>query len=119
MGILSGIIKTKRYRKLENGNYQLQSDYTHSDTVEFDDNTTLTVKISNINEEISEVKNNISSHKQSASSITSGVFDGDVSVPSSTSYAENQLRNTVFTTEDPGAGATVSYANGSIICVYE
>ena len=105
MGILSGFIKTKRYRKLSDGNYQVQSEWTSSDTVEFSDGTTLTAKMS--------------SHKQNASTITSGTLGGDVVAPASTAYGTNQLRNIVMVNEDPGAGESVSYANGSIICVYE
>ena len=36
-----------------------------------------------------------------------------------TNYTTNQVRNTVFVTTDPGANASTSYANGSIIAVYE
>lgn len=46
MGILSGFLKTKRYRKTETG-YKLQSEWTSSDTVEFPDGKTLTEKMSN------------------------------------------------------------------------
>lgn len=105
MGIISGIIKTKRYRKLSDGNYKLQSEYTHESTVHFDDGTTLSEKMS--------------SHKQSASTITSGTLDGNVVAPASTAYTTNQLRNMVFTTTDPGKDVATSYSNGSIICVYE
>ena len=59
------------------------------------------------------------SHNQAASTITAGTFGGAVVAPASTAYTTNQLRNIVFTTTDPGAGASTSYANGSIICVYE
>lgn len=60
-----------------------------------------------------------SSHNQAASTITAGTFGGSVIAPASTAYTTNQLRNTVFTTSDPGANASTSYVNGSIICVYE
>ncbi len=46
MGILSGFLKTKRYRKTETG-YKLQSEWTSSDTVEFPDGKTLTETMSN------------------------------------------------------------------------
>ena len=59
------------------------------------------------------------SHNQAASTITAGTFGGAVVAPASTAYTTNQLRNGVFTTTDPGAGASSSYANGSIIYVYE
>jgi len=114
MSILSGFLKTIRYRKTAEG-YIKQSEWTNSDTVEFTDGTTLTNKITDINNDISTIKNKT----LMASDINAGTFAGNVSVPASTSYEENQLRNTVFTTEDPGSGATVSQTNGSIICVYE
>ena len=60
-----------------------------------------------------------SSHNQAASTITAGTFGGQVVAPASTAYTTNHVRNQVFTTTDPGAGASTSYANGSIICVYE
>ena len=44
---------------------------------------------------------------------------GALNVAASTAYTTNQVRNTVFTTTDPGAGASTTHANGSIICVYE
>ena len=59
------------------------------------------------------------SHNQAASTITAGTFGGAVAAPASTAYTTNQLRNTVFTTTDPGAGTSTTHANGSIICVYE
>ena len=105
MGIIGGYIKTKRYRKVADNQYQIQSELTYSDTVEFDDGTTLTEKMS--------------SHKHNASQITAGTLSGDVVAPASTAYGTNQIRNAVFTTVDPGAGVTTAYANGSIICVYE
>lgn len=54
-----------------------------------------------------------------ASMITEGTFAGTVIAPASTTYTTNQLRNGVFTTTDPGAGTSSSYANGSLIYVYE
>lgn len=105
MGIISGFIKTKRYRKLSDGSYQLQSEWASSDTIEMTDGTTLTEKMS--------------SHKHAASKITAGTLGGDVVAPASTAYTTNQLRNMVFTTTDPGKDVATSYSNGSIICVYE
>ena len=40
-------------------------------------------------------------------------------VGAGTNYTTNKVRNSVFTTTDPGANASTSHANGSIICVYE
>lgn len=60
-----------------------------------------------------------SAHNQSASTITDGTFAGDVSVPASTSYGSSLVRNSVFTSTDPGPNATVQYPNGTIIYVYE
>lgn len=59
------------------------------------------------------------SHTQAASTITAGTFAGQVTAPAGTDYASNRMRNTIFTATDPGANAAVSYANGSIIAVYE
>ena len=60
------------------------------------------------------------SHNQAASTITAGTFGATgVVAATGTDYTTNRIRNTVFTTTDPGAGASTSYANGSIICVYE
>ena len=58
-------------------------------------------------------------HNQAASTITAGTFAGQVVAPAGTDYTTNRIRNSVFTTTDPGAGASVSYANGSTIDVYE
>lgn len=111
MSILSGFIKTKKYRKTETG-YQLQSEWTSSDTVEMADGKTLT-------DTVASVKNQITSHSQGAGSITTGTFHGDVTAPPSANYTANMIRNAAFTTSDPGEGTATSYANGSIICVYE
>lgn len=51
MSILSGFFKTKRYRMTENG-YKLQSEWTSSDTVEFENSETLTDKINTIENKI-------------------------------------------------------------------
>ena len=60
-----------------------------------------------------------SSHNQAASTITAGTFGGAVVAPASTAYTTNMIRNGVFTTTDPSAGTSTSYANGSVIFVYE
>lgn len=104
MAILNGFIRTKRYRKLSDGSYKLQSEATHESSVFFDDGTTLTEKIE--------------SHPQSASDITAGTLGGQIVAPADTDYTANRLRNTVFTTEDPTDGVSTSYVNGTIICVY-
>ena len=107
MGIISGFLKTKRYRKLSDGSYKLQSEWTSSDTVEMADGKTLTDKIK--------------SHSQNASDITGGTFKGQVSAPNGTDYDTNRMRNLVLLPEerDPGEGATTTYVSGSIICVYK
>jgi len=58
-------------------------------------------------------------HTQSASTITEGVFDGQVSTPAGTDYDTGRLRNTALITSDPGTGSDTTYLNGTIICVYE
>ena len=59
-------------------------------------------------------------HNQAASTITAGTFGATgVVAATGTDYTTNRIRNSVFTTSDPGAGVSTSYANGSIICVYE
>lgn len=112
MGIISGFIKTKRYRKLADGSYKLQSEWASSDTIEMADGKTLTEKMNT-------VETNLSSHNHAASKITAGTLGGSVVAPASTAYTTNQLRNMVFTTTDPGKDVATSYSNGSIICVYE
>ena len=107
MGIISGFLKTKRYRKLSDGSYQLQSEWTSSDTTEMPDGTTLSEKIK--------------SHPQQASDITGGTFKGQVSSPAGTDYTTSRMRNVVLLPEDndPGENETTTYSNGSIICVYK
>lgn len=56
MGILSGFIKTKRYRKTDQG-YILQSELTMSDTVNFSDGTTLTDKINELDNKVGKDSN--------------------------------------------------------------
>lgn len=111
MGILSGLVRTRRYRRTSEG-YIWQSEDTHASQVFFDDDSTLVDKMTSI-------ETDVSSHKHSASNITAGTFGGTVVAPASTSYTNNQLRNIVFTDIDPEADSPTNYANGSIICVYE
>ena len=47
------------------------------------------------------------------------ILQGNMIVNASNDYGATKARNTVFITEDPGAGSSVSYGNGSVICVYE
>lgn len=47
------------------------------------------------------------------------LHEGNAVMPAATDYTTNRLRNGVFTTTDPGAGASTGHANGSIIYVYE
>ena len=107
MGIVSGFIKTKRYRKQSDGNYVLQSELTRPESVEWEDGTTLVTKMS--------------SHSQNASDITGGTFSGQVASPADTDYTTSRMRNVVLLQEDndPGENETTTYANGSIICVYK
>ena len=58
-------------------------------------------------------------HNQAASTITAGTFAGQVVAPAGTDYTTNRIRNGVLTTADPGAGTSTTYANGSIIFVYD
>lgn len=58
-------------------------------------------------------------HNQGANTITAGTFAGQVAAPAGTDYTTARMRNGVFTTSDPGAGASVSYVNGTSIDVYE
>lgn len=112
MGILEGFIKTKRYRKLANGSYQLQSEWSSADTTEMRDGTTLTDKMAS-------VENELYNHTHIASEVKAGTLGGQVSAPGGTDYSTNRLRNIVFTTIDPTDGVNTSYVNGTIICVYE
>lgn len=59
MSILNGFIRTKRYRKLSNNNYQLQSELTMSDSVEWEDGTTLTEKVISIDEAIQNLNSKV------------------------------------------------------------
>ena len=54
MAILSGYKKAKRYRKVNESDYQLQSEWTSSDTVEMNDGTSLEDTITTINTDITD-----------------------------------------------------------------
>lgn len=110
---MMNFIRTKRHRKTDSG-WVLQSEWTHASTVEFTDGTTLETKMAT-------VTGQVSSHTHQASDIKGGTLSGQVNVPTDTNYSTNQLRNIVFLSEesDPGEGTVSSYANGSLICVYE
>lgn len=54
-----------------------------------------------------------------AEKITGGTFGGDVAAAATTDLTTPMVRNTVMTTEDPGAGVTVDYPEGTVIHVYE
>lgn len=49
MSILFGFFKTKKYRKIDDSVYKLQSEWTSSDTVEFEDGKTAQEKLGAIN----------------------------------------------------------------------
>ena len=58
-------------------------------------------------------------HNQAASTITAGTFAGQVVAPAGTDYTTNRIRNAVFTTTEPTAGAASTYVNGTVVYVYE
>lgn len=141
MGIISGFIKTKKYRKLSDNNYQIQSEWTSSDTVEFPDGTTLTNKINahkhnslyspdskyNV---IMQNDGNLVVYKTSDGSVVFATayalqnnsdceINGSLTVAATTDYDATKVRNTVFISDDPGVGNPVSYGDGALICVYE
>ena len=58
MSILSGFIKTKKYRKTDEG-YKLESRWTSSQTVEMDDKSTLEEKAQDLSNKISDTSNSI------------------------------------------------------------
>jgi hypothetical protein len=61
-----------------------------------------------------------SSHNQAASTITAGTFAATgVKAMAGTDYTTERVRNIVMTSTDPGAGSTSSYANGTVVLVYE
>ena len=100
MGILSGLKKTRRYRKTDSG-YVWQSEDTHESSVIFDDGTTLTDKIGAIEREIS-------THRHTASDIGYGMLQGQVMANEvAVSTLEiSQIRNVSFGTEDLEAGVS-------------
>nr|DAE05749.1 MAG TPA: Receptor Binding Protein [Myoviridae sp. ctsNT17] len=60
------------------------------------------------------------SHTQAASTITAGTLAGKVQANQTAMAATSaQLRDIVFTMDDPGVGTTSDYPNGTVICVYE
>ena len=123
MGILSGFIKTKRYRKTDSG-YKIQSEWTHSDTVEMSDGTTLTEKMASHSH--SDVRSTDNTYTLAIQGDGNVVLYNNSDDTVSAVWAMNAIVNSlakksdsVFTTSDPGVGATVSYADGTFICVYE
>lgn len=60
-------------------------------------------------------------HTHSAGMITGGMAGGKMIAnnASASRYAEAQMRDIVLLPSDPGVGAQVSYANGTVIHVYE
>ena len=59
-------------------------------------------------------------HNQSANTITAGTFAATgIVAATGTDYTTNRIRNNVLVTADPGAGVSTTYANGSVISVYE
>lgn len=60
-------------------------------------------------------------HMHGASQIAPGTMGGKVMANASAAakYAEAQMRDIVLLPSDPGVGAQVSYANGTVIHVYE
>lgn len=117
MGILSGYIKTKRFRKQAEG-YILQSELTMADSVEFEDGSTLTEKLTTINEEVNNKAP--SEHEQSASTITAGTFKGKVlgNATSAAALGEKQFRNIYAGTGELVSG-TSSLTTGNIYIQYE
>lgn len=60
------------------------------------------------------------SHTQAASTITAGTLAGKVQANQTAMAATSaQVRDIVLTTTDPGAGATSTYPDGTVILVYE
>lgn len=58
-----------------------------------------------------------SDHDQSAATITDGIFKGKVQANggATATLTDSQVRNIVILASDPGEGASVSYANGTIV----
>lgn len=67
MSILSGFLKTKKYRKKDDGNYQLQSEWTSSETVEMGDGNTLETNLGSIKGITSSLSSTSSNYALSAS----------------------------------------------------
>lgn len=67
MSILSGFLKTKKYRKKDDGNYQLQSEWTSSETVEMADGNTLETNLGSIKGITSSLSSTSSNYALSAS----------------------------------------------------
>lgn len=57
MSILSGFIKTKKYRLLDSGNYKLQSEWTSSDTVYIGETNV------DLNTELQNIENAVADHE--------------------------------------------------------
>lgn len=72
MSILSGFIKCERYRFLDNGNYQKQSEWTSDQSVEMSDGSTLKDTINSLKNALNNKSE--TQHKHSATDINSGVF---------------------------------------------
>ena len=64
MAITNGFKKTKKYRKLSDGNYQLQSEWTSSQTVQMDNGKTLEEQMANLN--VSDVSNSTVTYTQAS-----------------------------------------------------
>lgn len=69
MGILSGFFRTKKYRKIDDETYKLQSEWTSSDTVEFSDGKTAQEKLGDINGITSSLTTNRNDITASAASV--------------------------------------------------
>ena len=109
MAILDGFIRTKRYRKTNDG-YILQSEAKHESSVFFEDGSTLT-------EKITEVQNGLSTHEQSASTITAGTFKGDVVAAESSAFSTPHISNFVIVDTKPTVGTDAPYPIGTFVRV--
>ena len=87
MAILSGIIKAKRYRLLESGDYQLESAWTSSQTVFMDNGDTLEKTVKTVNNSITSANKSITSINNSLQPIIQNVTEIKVvsSLPSDAS----------------------------------
>lgn len=119
MGILNGFLRTKRYRRTTEG-YIWQSEDTHESSVKFDDGTTLTDKMTEIQEKMTKTTESLNSHEQSASTITAGTFKGKVlgNATSAAALGEKQFRNIYAGTDELKSG-TSSLTTGNIYIQYE